>query len=64
VAEDLDERVLHRLVGVCRVVEILVRNPKGAPLMPGDQARKLLAGLVDRVAGDQLPDLDREKRIV
>ena len=39
VAEDLDEGVLHGLVGVGGVAKILIGDPEGATLMPATRAR-------------------------
>jgi uncharacterized protein (TIGR00255 family) len=47
VAEDLDERVLHGLVGFGRVAQILKGDPEGAALMRDDQPLKLSARLAE-----------------
>ncbi len=62
--EDLDERVLDRLVGVGAVAEILIRNAEGAPLMSGHEPREPIAGFVDRPPLEQAADFDRELRVL
>ena len=50
VAEDLDERVLHRFVGFGGVAEILIGDAQRAALMDGDQLGEPLARLVGLAA--------------
>ena len=63
VREHLHERVLHRLVGVVRIAQVLVRDPHGPALLVGHQFAEPLARGVAFAAGDERLDLGRQLRI-
>jgi hypothetical protein len=64
VGEHLDERILDGFVGFRGIAQVLVRDPQGPPLMSGDKAAKPFARFFGLASRDELPDLDRQARIV
>ena len=56
--EDLDERVLHRLVSVGSVPKVLVRDARRPPLMERDELAEPIASLVHVAGLDEPADGD------
>ena len=64
VAEDLDERVLHRFVGFGGIVQILIRDPHRPALMNGHELGEALARPVEVAVDDEVANLDGNPRVV
>ena len=62
--EYLDERVLHRFVGVGGVAQVLVGDARRAMLVHGHELAEAVARLVVAAALDQAANLDCEPRIL
>ena len=64
VRKDLDERVLHRLVGILRVAQVVIGDAYGPALLAGDQVAKPLARCITLSGDDQRLDGARQLGIL
>jgi hypothetical protein len=51
--EHLDERVLHRFVGVVRIAKVVIRNANGPTLLARHQIGESLTGSVALASQDE-----------
>ena len=63
-AEDLDERILNRLVSVGRIAQILIRDPKRPSLVKRDELSEPIACRGNLATADQVANLDRDPRVL